>query len=89
MLRDSDYARQLDADLDTIGNDQAALDKLNAALDRMPDFDSFDSDETWQPSSDDWDDYEQYLDRLDMMRETTPMTPPRLQAWLSRTQLDD
>jgi hypothetical protein len=72
MLPDANYARQLDNELDSIGNDQDAINALGDALDRFI------------PTEEDWEDYEQYLDRLDMIREYPPETSPLWKSWLNR-----
>jgi hypothetical protein len=92
MLRDSSYARKLDADLDQVRNGPDAFAQLIDALERL------DSIENWQPSTEDWKNYEAYLDRLDARRldkrfgedPTFQMTnQERWTAWLARTPLPD
>ena len=39
MISATDYARQLDSALELVGNDLGALERLNAALALMPDYD--------------------------------------------------
>lgn len=69
MLREIDYSRQLDAMLDQVGNGQSAVDKLNAALENMPDYDEVESDPMdWPEWTDKWtweitDDWESWLTR--------------------------
>ena len=77
MLSVTEYARQLDAALDLVGNDLGALDRLNAALALMPDFD----EPEFEPTPEDWAEYDEYLDRLDAEREYPPAESPRWTAW--------
>lgn len=61
MLPTADYARQLDFDLDSIGNGPDAVASLVAALNFHPASD----EPEFTPGPEDWMEYELYLDRLE------------------------
>jgi hypothetical protein len=76
ILREA-YARRLDAELAQVGNDQSAMNKLNAALEAMPDYDEEESDPSEWPN---WTD--------DFTWELTDDTP-EWHEWLERSPLID
>jgi hypothetical protein len=74
MLSVTAFARQLDADLDQVGNGIEAVKALQVALDR------FEPVDNGEPGPD-WEEYDRYLDRLDASRDYPPIGSPLATAW--------